>query len=727
VVSIWLVLALLSVAGVLRLRIDASTESVLDRAAPEWQVYRESVRRFGNDEDLLVAFPAPAPFDHGVLRKIAGLSRDLAAVQGVERVDSVATLASVRQGEGGELRLEPLLEPGLLDDRSAFPDRLRQIAEDETAQGLLISRDGSTVALRLRLAESSASDYAQILADVSRHLEGESAWVSGVPVFREETGRRTRDEIAFFVPLTIVFIGFVVFVIFGSVTAVGIALGVSACGTLIVVGVMGAVGVPLTLSTAILPPVLLAIGCASTTHLLCETGSGDLRSGASEVGRPILLSGAITALAFLSGAVVPIDAIRFVGALGALGAVVLALCTMSLGTALVKLAPIPERNGLFRGLRSWGADHAVSLASGHSGPLLALWLGIFLVCGWGLSRTSLETDVTNWFPRNGGVREAYEQIRGRLSGISPMNIMIEAPPGRSVAEPLVIRAVHELAGFLESRPSVDKATSIAVPLARLHAILGDPPGSSDLPESEATVQQYLLLLDATEEVGELITTDRSVANIPLRVGNNGSEHLLAVSREAKQWWSEHGIPGYAAVPTGIMFEFARAEHAIAVGQLGGLALDVATLACLYLLVFRSGRLTVIALVPSVVTVIITFGLVGFLGSSLDAGTVFVGMLAVGVTVDETIHVVSAFGERLAAGGSAVEALEGALRRVFPALIVTTIALAGGFALLGMSSFALTKQLGLLTSVAMLVSAAASSTLLPALLRFYRGSEEGSER
>lgn len=720
VVAFWLALAVASVPGIVALRFDSSTESVLDRTAPEWQTYRQSVRLFGNDEDIVVALSSQAPFDARVLAEVARLSSDLQQVSGVQRVDSITTSPSVGVGADGELRLVPLVDSDLLA-RDVGSERLSaRILADESARGLLVSSDGRTFGIRLRIDEISGGGYGPLLSDVRRDVEGTGAWVSGVPVFREETGRRTRDEVVSFVPLTLLVIAAVLMAVFRSAIALGIALGVSGTGTVIVLGIMGGLGVPLTLSTAILPPVLLAIGCASTTHLLCEVGGGDARHAARGVARPILLSGAVTSLAFLSGTVVPIEAIRWVGAFGALGALVLAASAVSLGTALAVIYAVPERTSILAWLHGRGAELAVRLAGRHAGMVLLAWIVLLAACGWGVSRIRLDTDVTNWFPRGGEVRDSYEEIRARLAGISPINIMIEAPAGRSVAEPDVVSKLAAFTAFLEGLDDVDKAMSIANPIRKLHEVLTESSRATPLPSDAMLIHQYLLLLDSTEEASELIADDRMVANVTVRVSNNGSERLLELARVAREWWDSNGIEGFAASPTGIMFEFARAEHSIALGQLGGLALDLATLAVLYLLVFRSVILTLIALVPSVVTVVVAFGLLGFLGAPLDAGTVFVGMLAIGVTVDETIHLVSAFSQRLARRGDAVSALEQALQSVFPALCVTTIALAGGFAVLGLSSFAFTQRLGALTAVAMIVCAAASSSLLPALLGRYRG-------
>jgi predicted RND superfamily exporter protein len=712
----WLILVLVSTPGLLQLRVEASTESVLDRLSPEWDFYQRSLGWFGSDEDIVIALPAEEPYDRRTLGLVDRLSQALEQIPGVDRVDSVATLPAVRSTDAGGVDLSPLISAELL--ASAPPGSIRdRLLGSAFAKDLLVSEDGRTFAIRLRLEPPGADGYGSLLGQV-RSLAAESGgWVSGVPIFREETSAWTESQIARFVPATLVIVALVLLGLFRSVRAVLIAICVSSVGTWIVIGSMGAVGVPLTLSTAILPSVLLAIGCAGSTHLLSETmGASDQRSfreKATAVARPIAMAGGVTAVAFLSGAVVPIEAIRFVAVFGALGAIVLSLANCSLGTALLAASGGgPPTSRQLKWLESYCKTHVVTLAGTRPLSLVAIWIALLGLGFAGMMMVRLETDVTQWFPRGGEIRDDYEQISARVAGISPINIVIEAPAGRSIAEPGVVKSIDDMGVALEKRPEVGKALSIATAVRQFSQALGI---GERLPADSGALNELLLMAEAGEQVGELMTPDRSAASVALRLNDNGSEHLLRVGEIARDWWRKNGVAGFSATPTGIMYEFARAEREIAVGQIGGVGLDVATLALLYLVVFRSLLLMAIALLPSVGTISLTFGLFGFLGVPLDAGTVFVGTLAVGVTVDETIHLVSAMGERMGRGASVDRAMSASLTSIFPALCATTASLALGFGVLGLSSFSFVSRLGLLTAFSMGVSVIANVTLLPALL------------
>ena len=164
-----------------------------------------------------------------------------------------------------------------------------------------------------------------------------------------------------------------------------------------------------------------------------------------------------------------------------------------------------------------------------------------------------------------------------------------------------------------------------------------------------------------------------------------------------------------------MYEFARAEDEIAYGQIRGLTVALLVISGVLLLIFRSPRLALLALIPNAIPLGLIFGTLGGFGIPLDAGTALIGCLALGVAVDDTIHIVAGFHERTQTGSSARSALDETFAEVLPAIASTTAMIAGAFLVLGFSEFSITRNLGLVTSGIMVLCFVADATLLPALL------------
>jgi predicted RND superfamily exporter protein len=551
-------------------------------------------------------------------------------------------------------------------------------------------------------------------------------------VFRTETNLRTQYELGIFVPITTAVMVLILFAAFRSARAVLLPLLVSGISLGVLFGAMGWAGVPLSAPTMILPPVLLAIGCAYTMHLMAEVdqlrdlhGGAGVETAVGEVALPIALSGLTTAVGFASAAIVPIEAVQRVGVLGALGTAIACAATIGLGGAVVTLWHAEGRNPLLTWLRVHVARGALGWIREQSGLVILLWVAVLGLGVLGARNLHVESDVVVWFPRGTEVREAYEEIKHRLSGISPLNVVVEAPDGESVTRPDVVLAIEELDEYLSALPEVGKVISVADPLREIHeGFLDAAPGEVALPGEQAAIEQYLLLLEGTDRLGDVITADRQATNILMRVNNNGSRHLLDVAERADDWWREHGVEGFQARTTGIMFEVARAEEAIALGQIQGLGLDVAIIFTILVVALRNLRLAALALIPNALPIGLMFGFMGVSGIPLDLGTVFVSNLAVGIAVDETIHMVTAFARMRERGLPAAEALGSALERVLPALLLTTVLIAAGFLVLAVSEFRFTRNLGLLTAGVMVLCVASNATLLPALLlRFAGGPQE----
>jgi len=348
--------------------------------------------------------------------------------------------------------------------------------------------------------------------------------------------------------------------------------------------------------------------------------------------------------------------------------------------------------------------------------VVALGLAMGVVGALGLPRLSLETDATKWFYKGSEVRDAYDGIRHDLSGISPINIVIEGEEGRFITEPDVVRALDELSQFLRTHKDVGKVLSIADPLLSTHQAFD--PGSTTIASMEIS-EQYMLLLSSEEQIWDFIEPGHQRANVLVRVNDNGSDRLLAVAEEAERWWAQNGIRGFDARATGIMYEFARAENRIAEGQILGVQLAILCIGLLLLFIFRSWKLAGAALIANVVPMLIAFGGMAWLGIPLDAGTVLVANLALGIAVDDTIHFATVYQEK--------PTLDSTLQEVLPALASTTLAVGAGFCVLGFSEFAFTRNLGLLTALIMVLCFLADVLLLPSLLRLAEGAEAVADK
>lgn len=696
------------------LQVDTSTGSFLDRGSPAWGNYLRRLERHGGDEFVVVALEAPTPWYPPALEAVVHLTSELESLDHVRRVDSLASVPLIRSSDGAVR-----VDAGLADGVPSGPGLTRLIETvlaDRIATDSLVSRDGKVFAINVVLDENVDADRARTVAEIRDITESRGARITGVPVFRTAVNEKTRSELALFIPATITLLTAVLWLALRNVFATLVPLIVGAVSVVVSLGLMSALGVSLSLSTTVLPSMLLALGCAYSMHVVMQ------RHGeAPLVANAVALSGATTVIGFAAMSTVPIDAIRELATFGSFGVAVATFAAISLAPSLLQLLNARPQETLARRWTDRSLRRALTrTATRRGGTVIAVWLGAAFVASFGVRQLEVSTDITTWFPFGSEVRDDYETIRARLSGITPVSVLIEpgGPGSIRVDDPEVLAKVDALSSALQERPEVGKSLSFSDPLRVLQRELFE--NASDLlPETQAEIAQSLLLLDGIDQLEEVIHPDRRSAAIALRLDNNSSEEIVRLGEWASTWWAENGHPEYSVTTTGIMYEFARAENAIAEGQIRGLVIAAAAIALVLLVVFRKPVVAAVAMVSNLAPIAVAFGIMGWSGVPLDAATVCVGSMALGIAVDDTVHLISSLEERSESESRWEEMLSASFARVLPALVATTAAIAVGFSVLALSGFTLVRNLGLSTACIVTLCLVADVTLLPVMLRISR--------
>ena len=713
----WLAFAAVSSFAALGLRIDTSTSSFLDVRGEGWATYQRSLERHGGDEFVAVVLKTRDPLDPETLGRLMTLTDALEGVDGVARVDSLARVALIRASEEGGVDLSAPLERGVPRDEVARAALGRALQADLIAPGALISRDERALALNVVLDEDVLGDREVVVGEIER-VAGPDALVSGVPVFRTRINADTRRETLLITPVTVSLMALLLGLALRSGLGASLPLLVGGVGTTAAVGLLGVTGTPLSLSTMILPSVLLALGCAYGMHVVTAAagaaGPSDLGTKLENVAVTVALSGLTTTLGFLAISTTPIDAVRELSLFGAYGVLVVTTASVSLIPAVLALRPggLPA-TATHDWIRRVLAARLAGLATRHPGLVIAGWSAIALASLLGLGALTVSTDIIRWYAPDSEIRAEYAEIRGALSGISPVSLFVEARGARGVTEPEVVERLDRLAQILEARDDVGKVLGIGHPLRMMDAAMRG--GSPELPRTRAEIEQYLLLLEGEEPIWDVIARDHRSARLALRVDDNGSGAILDIARFAEDWWRAQGPPDFEARATGIMLEFAREQAAIVRTQITGLLVALAGVGLVLVVVMRGVRGALLALVPNLIPLAAAYGFMGAFGAPLDAATACLGSLALGIAVDDTIHVAASWSRERDRNADVQRALQSSLAAVLPALLLSSLAIGAGFAVLGLSDFVLIRNLGLITAGVVLLCWAADVTLLPVLL------------
>ena len=750
-------LTLVALAGIVdpltgrpRIRVDPSLNEMLPADDPARQFYEELLERFGSDDVVVVALISDALFTPEGLATLERTSDALERADGVQRVESLATSVRLRAIED-DVEISGFFDDPVTTDAQAHALRDELVA-DPLRAGSFVSADGRAAAILVTFARVPEDEFLArgldlgVLAAARESASDMQVLMAGTPHVKAEVGRLLQGELTIMVPIVFVLMsvlscGFFRSVRFGMVPLASVALGL-----LWTVGVMGWVGHDLNIVTTLIPPLVLALGFAYSTHVVAGFVADD--EGGAPAGRairalahtafPITFTALTTAAGFLSLTSNGLAVIRGFGVFAAVSTGTTLLAALTLAPLLLARSAAPEAiesvprarrlDALFVRLADWDARHATPIlfvgallaGCGRGGtPSSALGAGVGCACA---TRIEVNLPVIENFREDAEIRRAYHEVDRLFGGANQFFVMLRAEEKRAFEQPALLREVAALQGWLGEQPEIGGSTSVVQYLEVLNAGLGPEDGPvRRIPDSANLVAQ-LLLFGANEELDVLLDRAHQVITIMVRsTATETSEfNRLAARIDARLAELPEGITSHT---TGNAILLTRSADRIALGQAISLSLACAMIGLLLVLYFRSLRLGLFALLPNLLPVGLYFGLLGATGITLNNSTALMGSIVLGIAVDDTLHLVVEYRRGLEAGLGRAAALRESLVRVGRAITCTTLAVCAGLLVVGASALQNQAEFGLLGAATLAIAWIVDVTITPALcLRLLGGRE-----
>ncbi len=712
----------LALGGYARLQFTQSPELIALQGSDELAFYREFLARWGSDELIVLAYSVPDAYAPRELERLRALTAALGEVAQVRRVWSLDTAFSVDTGPLG-----PYARPLVPDDLSQVGPELRAAAQSSPfVRDTFVSADGRTLLLSVQL-EGRELDNAGVereaLAGIDAVLAdpayaGLELHLAGSPIFNRELARLNQRDNARFTPIAIALVGLGAALLFRSLLVALALLAVVGTTVIWTLGAMGALGVPLSITTSLLPPLLLVIGIAEAIHLLSSyldrLGAGAPRASAlaaalDEVVAPCFWTSLTTACGFAGLLGVAIEGVQTFAAFAVLGIVFALVLTLSLLPALLLRLPL-ERSA--RGRAGSRRNAAGRLATPRPRLAAALVAGALALGAWALPRVEVATHDGEFFAREHPLNRAYRFIESRLAGVTPLEIEVRAPAPGGARSPRALSGIAELQSRMARLPELTPGISL------VQLVESTSPGT-DLRDPDA-VQRALFLLEtlAPEDVAAWIDHDHQRARISARTRAMTSERSRQIAQSVERDALQIFGPGFSVRASGLVPVFSEMEQYLIEGQLRSYGMALLALGVCFALAFRSARIALIALVPNVIPVFVTAGAMVLLGWRLDVATVMVASVALGIIDDDTIHLTHAYLRGLEAHGDPQRALEHAMHAAGRPTLLASVILAGGFAALALSDFQPTAHFGALVALTVVCAVFADLIVLPAaLVRF----------
>ncbi len=532
--------------------------------------------------------------------------------------------------------------------------------------------------------------------------------------------------------------------LFRSLSGVVWPVAIVIFSTVVTIGLVGWVGLKLSMMITILMILVLVVGIADSVHIM----SGYLhwrRDGASheealegvfgKSGLACLLTSVTTALGMLSLVLLDLPPIQNFGVASAVGVTFAFGFTMVLLPLMLDLwAPDPRDESstpehrlpwvprMLRALEPIGTRFPIAI--------VAAFATVGAVGVYGVSQVKVDSNLVEIIKPGLPVRDAHELVDRVMGGTQGMEIYLDFGETDALKDPHVLNAMETMQRQLEAdHPDYVVRTDSLTDVVKdtYQALNEDREEMYRIPQEPTTLAQTLLLFDLAnpEDRELLVPNDYSEARINVRMFNYGSSEYIeffeTVQAQAEAVFGSllGAYPELEVGITGSLPLVMKMSDYIGRAQLQSFVLVLLVVTVLLLIVFGSVRAGLVAMVPNVFPVLITFGVMGLWDIPLDVDLLIIAPLVIGIAVDDTIHFITHYRAFSLETGDFARAISRTISEVGQAITFTSVILVFGFLVLTTSNHQGMVHFGMLIGVAFGTAVLADLLLLPALLKLFR--------
>ena len=614
----------------------------VDNRLERWQgsnrtdvtVYEDFKASFGSDEFILIALWDGPLFEPNALDAMTEVSETIESIPGVTQVQGLPVI--YRDLFGGE-------------DAEALEDEMKATP---FYRDLFISSDGKSAAIvagvnppddplarRLIMGQIRGALQPLKTAGFTTGLVGSTVLIDTLDRMSEVESRR-----AFAVALAMSLLALAL--LSRSIRAMAVAALCAATSVILTMALVVLTGHTLNMITSVLPALLWVLALSGIIHLVrrFRHHRGDhpadqaVQMALGETTRPMALASITTAGGFLSLVVAGMEPVRELGLFAAAGILISLAVNLLLGPFLIHRLRVPEavtaRDEEFHG--RW-------LHFGSSRPATVITLAAILILGALISLPFIRvaSNPIAFLPEDHPTTIDYHRVADTLGGFYTLEVILDLPC--EWTQPDQWALIDDIAETLGDSPIVARVISPLDLLRKLKQWDDDMrPSSYRLPDSGTDAEGLLEALDESgrKMLNNLVAKNGTSIRLSAVVNEMDEQSFLDLVEQTRQTLADlpTGISGHV---TGQVLQLVNAQQTLIATQLRSLALALFVVFTIIAIGLRSLKLTALSVLPNIVPLLVAFALMAVAGIALDAATVMVASIALGIAVDDTVHLLVA--------------------------------------------------------------------------------------
>lgn len=690
----------------------------------------ELLTLFPGDQNAVILFAGNDLYSDNFLVRLEAAAIELKQSEYIEKVVNVTEVEHIEATEDG-FEVSTLLGS---DKRKEIKDsfkRYQYAISDQIAKGMLISDDIEVMAIMIRPDHiSSTNDRLAVMSLVENTFvkHGLKQYVkakAGPIVVEIEQYRSMIRDMLIFVPGT-VFMGLIlIWFMYKRLIAVLTAALVTGAVVNSALFMYVSFSLPFTMITSILSPLLASLTTAFLIHFYNHMqlassfnyyGKERVDYAYKHIKKPAFFTALTTVLGLCSLSVSPILPIKHLGLVAAFG--VTLLCFLVLWVVpklfIVFDDKLWKKSSVNHSIIDRWLKKTVVFSVRRACWVISFFIIIFALGIPFVSNISAETNLLKFFQEGHVVIESTKLIEEKLSGVMPLEVIFYGSSRDSLKKAANLAKIDEVQKWLEKQPEVSKTTSIVNFIREMHiAFNQDVLLIDSLPSNDQLISQYFFIYDGND-IFELINREFDQTRIVISAHEHNSSKLRDIIKRMKEYL-EANVTDIKWDIAGEGRLFAEQDQLLITGQLHSLITAIFLIGLMMYLLWRNAMDTFLTMLPNLSPVLGIFILMGIWGIWLDMATALIASVAIGIAVDDTIHVFHDFKKRIKKGEAVVYAIVKSFCRTGRALVVTTIILCSQFLLVSFSQSIPTSRFGLLTAFGLFLALLFDLVLLPALI------------
>ena len=719
---------------------------------PKYKEYIAFKQKFGDDGNLLVAgIQTDSFFTLSFFNAYTNLHQQLKKINHVEDVLSIPSAVNLVKDSA----TQKLIAQKIFSDSIVTQDELNLAADKfynlPFYRSLLYNPElkAYLVAVRINKDVLNSAGRTKVINEISGALKlfeektKTTVHISGLPLIRTVIADRVQHEMKFFLFGSLLLSTLILLLFFRSISTTLLSLLVVVLGVIWSIGVLYLCGYQITLLTALIPCLVVVIGIPNciyfinkyhSTYILSNDKQKSLTDMVSKMGVVTLFCNLTAAIGFAVFALTKSAILKEFGVVAGISIMIIFVISFILLPAALSYLPVPKPSQTKYLKNRWVTNFLLSIERWvlhHKKIIYGVTAVVLIFSIAGIFRLKSVSFIVDDLPKTDKVYTDLKFFEKNFHGVMPLEIVVDTKKRNGLAGMralAVYEKVDALSNYITTQPEMNRPLSVAEGLkfAKQAFFEGDS-ANYLLPNSfdGAFVGEYLRpnkndssnKNNLAKMLTSFVDTSRQMTRISVNMADVGTEKLPVLLKGIEQKANEiFDTASYKIKLTGTSITFLEGSRFIVNGLKESILWAFLLIALCMLYLFKSVRILFCSLIPNVIPLIITAGIMGWVGVPLKPSTVLVFSVALGIAVDITIRFLVNYKQELPVYNYQVlETIRATIKNTGLSIVYTALVLIAGFIIFCGSSFGGTKALGWLTSATLLTATLTNLVLLPVLL------------